>query len=135
MADQERETGIIIAIPNEYCDPDHSKNFNVVGAMGKRRRDGFEKASGSAVYGLDFKFPGTLYARIMSCPYANATIKSMDTSKAAALPGVRYVLRYDDEPPTNNNANDSYQSLSTAFAVVPSHGYFEGEPMGVAVCG
>jgi CO/xanthine dehydrogenase Mo-binding subunit len=33
-----------------------------------------------------------LYAKIKTSPYAHALIKSIDTSKAKALPGVRAVL-------------------------------------------
>jgi CO/xanthine dehydrogenase Mo-binding subunit len=121
MSDQERETGIIISHPNRECDPDYSKEFNIVGKESLRRKDGYEKASGKAVYSMDFVFPGTLYARILRCPYANAVIKSMDDSKAAAIPGVRYILRYDDPNPY------------VKALVVPAHGYFEGEPMGAII--
>ncbi len=109
-----------VARPNRECDPDYSKDFNVVGKSGVRRIDGYEKASGTAVYSLDFTFPGTLYARMLSCPHANASIKSMDTSKAEAYTGVRDVLRYDNPDPA-------------VAAIIPSQGYFEGKMMGVII--
>ncbi len=108
--------------PNRKCDPDYNKEFSVVGNTGYRRIDGWEKASGKAMFARDFSFPGTLYARILSCPYAHANIKSMDTSKAEAYPGVRKVVRYDD---TGN--------FFLSMWVLPSKGLFEGEPMGVAI--
>ena len=37
-----------------------------------------------------------LYAKVYRSPYAHARIKSMDSSKAEALPGVWAVIRYDD---------------------------------------
>jgi xanthine dehydrogenase molybdenum-binding subunit len=52
--------------------------------------------SGQAVYTRDVQHPGTLYAQILLSPYASARIKSIDTSKAAALIGLRDILRYDD---------------------------------------
>ena len=67
--------------------------------IGKRRVprvDGYEKASGSAVYTRDIYRPGMLYAKFLRSPHAHAKIKRLDTSKAEALQGVRAVLRYDD---------------------------------------
>ena len=63
-------------------------------AIGKRvrRKDGYEKASGYAIYTSDVQLPGMLYSKILACPYPHARIKSMDTEKAEALPGVRAVL-------------------------------------------
>ena len=72
------------------------ETFTVVGKRGVRRIDGQRKASGKAVYTRDINLPGMLHTRIFTSPYPNARIKSMDTEKAEALPGVRCVLRYDD---------------------------------------
>ncbi len=68
-------------------------------AIGKRRiyrKDGWEKASGKAPYTRDVTLPGMLYGKIMASPYGHAKITSMDTSAAEALPGVRYVMKYDE---------------------------------------
>ena len=56
------------------------------------RMNAIEKVTGSAEYVHDMKFPGMLYAKIKTSPYAHAIIKKIDTSKAAALPGVKAVL-------------------------------------------
>lgn len=56
------------------------------------RVDGIEKVTGEAMYVTDMKFPGMLYAKIKTSPYAHALIKSIDTRKARALPGVKAVL-------------------------------------------
>jgi len=62
--------------------------------------DAMEKALGKVQFfedvSLKGKFPGMIYCRIYASPYANATIKSMDSGKAEQLPGVFAVLRYDD---------------------------------------
>lgn len=62
--------------------------------------DAREKALGKVTYFDDLtlkgKFPGMIHCKILNSPYANATIKKMDTSKAEKLPGVYAVLRYDD---------------------------------------
>ena len=68
----------------------------IIGNVNINRKDG-EKASGRAIYAKDIYKPGMLYAKGLRSPYTHAKIKSMDTSKAEAYPGVRLVLRYDDE--------------------------------------
>jgi CO/xanthine dehydrogenase Mo-binding subunit len=68
-----------------------------VGKRGLGRRDGYDKASGKAMYSRDIYIPGMLYSKFVESPYPHARIKSMDTSAAEALPGVRAVIRYDDE--------------------------------------
>ena len=60
------------------------------------RQEAYEKASGKAVYTRDVAFPGILYAKILTSPYAHARIVRMDTGKAEVLPGVRDVLKYSD---------------------------------------
>lgn len=62
------------------------------------RHDGVEKVTGQAKYGADIKLTGMLYASMLRSPHAHANIKSIDTSKAEALPGVRAVLTNADLP-------------------------------------
>ena len=60
---------------------------------GKHSRiDGPSKATGKAKYSYDVNRPGMLHGVIIRSPYARARIKSIDTSAAAAMPGVRAVL-------------------------------------------
>jgi CO/xanthine dehydrogenase Mo-binding subunit len=62
--------------------------------VGKRlpRIDGYERVSGAAVYTADVLLPGMLYAAVLRCPHAHATVKSIDTSKAGKLPGVAAIV-------------------------------------------
>ena len=76
-----------------------AETFKYIGAKDNRRKEGYAKVSGQAVYTRDLTLPGMLYARVLASPYGHARIKSMDTTEAEALPGVRYVLRYDDTGP------------------------------------
>ncbi len=62
------------------------------------RHDGTDKVTGRARYGVDVRFPGMLYGRILRSPHAHAVIKSIDSSKAEALPGVRAVVTNADFP-------------------------------------
>ena len=54
--------------------------------------DGLDKLSGAARYTFDLSLPGMLHAKILRSPHAHARILSIDTARAAALPGVVCVL-------------------------------------------
>ncbi|MFQ5486558.1 MAG: hypothetical protein ACE5DO_14670, partial [Desulfobacterales bacterium] len=54
--------------------------------------DAFKKTTGEGIYTDDIKLPGMLIGKILRSPYPHARIKRIDTSKAAALPGVQVVL-------------------------------------------
>src|SRR4051812_17056062 len=58
--------------------------------------DAVERVTGKAEYTGDVKLPGMLYARLLRSPHPHARIRSIDTSKAAALPGVRAILTKDN---------------------------------------
>jgi xanthine dehydrogenase YagR molybdenum-binding subunit len=71
--------------------------------IGKRtpRLDGRLKVTGGAKYTADIRLPGMLYARMITAPHPHARIASLDTTAAAAYPGVRavHVLdRFDKDP-------------------------------------
>ena len=50
------------------------------------------------MYGADFATAGTLVRQVLRSPHAHARIRSIDTSKAAALPGVKAVVTSADFP-------------------------------------
>jgi CO/xanthine dehydrogenase Mo-binding subunit len=60
------------------------------------RPDGVDKVTGRARFGADFSLPGQLVGRVLRSPHAHARILSIDTSKAAALPGVKAIVTRDD---------------------------------------
>lgn len=62
------------------------------------RADAREKVAGRAVYAADMVKPGMLYGRILRSPHAHARIVHVDTTRAAALPGVRAVITGQDFP-------------------------------------
>src|SRR5882672_404602 len=62
------------------------------------RPDGVPKVTGRAMYGADLAMAGALVGRILRSPHAHARIRSIDTSKAAALPGVKAVVTAADFP-------------------------------------
>ena len=74
-----------------------SREFKVLGTC-PIRHDGLEKVTGQARYGADINLPGMLHAKILRSPHAHAHIKSIDTSPALALAGVKAVATSADLP-------------------------------------
>ncbi len=73
------------------------RGFKVIGTR-PIRHDGLERVTGKARYGADISFPGLLHAKILRSPHAHARIKSIDASRALALPGVKAVVTSADLP-------------------------------------
>ncbi len=76
------------------------KGFKWVGTR-PVRPDGVPKVTGRAQYGADARWPGALVGRVLRSPHAHARIVSIDTSRAAALRGVRAVVTSADFPEQN----------------------------------
>jgi len=66
------------------------------------RPDGADKVTGRARFGADFNLPGQLIGKVLRSPHPHATIVSIDTSKAEALPGVKAVVTSKDFPEQAN---------------------------------
>ena len=107
--------------------------FNVVG---KRpvRPDGVDKVTGRARYGDDTNLTGTLRAKVLRSPHAHARIKSIDTSKAEAFPGVRAVVTAKDLPlasQTKEQLGGEYTALKFAsdHMMASDKALFKGHPV------
>jgi CO/xanthine dehydrogenase Mo-binding subunit len=66
------------------------------------RPDGADKVTGRAKFSADGNMPGMLVGKILRSPHAHAKIKSIDTSKAAKLAGVKAVVIGKDFPTPPN---------------------------------
>ena len=62
------------------------------------KHDGPDKVTGRAKFGADLVLPGMLHGKILRSPHAHAVLKSIDVSKAEAMPGVKAVVTRDDFP-------------------------------------
>jgi isoquinoline 1-oxidoreductase beta subunit len=71
------------------------KDFKIVGKATKRL-DTPSKVNGTAIYGIDVKLPGMVYASLAQCPVIGGTVKSFDGTKARAMPGVLNVVQIPD---------------------------------------
>ncbi len=62
------------------------------------RHDGLEKVTGRARFAADLNLPGQLHGVVVRSIHAHARIVSVDTSQAAAMPGVKAVVTGADFP-------------------------------------
>ena len=60
------------------------------------RPDGADKVTGRAAFAADTAMPGMIWGKVKRSPHPHARIKSIDTSKAEALPGVMAVVTARD---------------------------------------
>src|SRR6202011_492286 len=60
------------------------------------RPDGADKVTGRAAFAADTNMPGMIWGKVLRSPHPHARIKSIDTSKALALPGVKAVVTARD---------------------------------------
>lgn len=83
------------------------KDFSFIGKP-MRRVDIPGKVDGSAIFGIDVRLPGMLFAMIARCPHFGGRVSACDDSAAKATPGVRAVfpvpaIGYVQEIGTNLN--------------------------------
>src|SRR6201991_3850724 len=60
------------------------------------RPDGADKVTGRAAFAADTNMPGMIWGKVKRSPHPHARIRSIDTSKAEALPGVKAVVTARD---------------------------------------
>ena len=82
-----------------------NQEYNVVGTR-PVRPDGADKVTGKAHYSADISLPGLLYGKVLRSPHAHARIKAIDTSRAAAYPGVRAVITAADLQKPSGRASE-----------------------------
>ena len=106
------------------------KDFRVVGKPNLPGVLSWSQATGVAKFGIDYVVPGMLHAKFFRSPYANARIKSLDATKARAIPGVVDIVTWEDEDMKN---------LGGGGRMGPSQGFLsnladqEGAEVGVIV--
>lgn len=66
------------------------------------RKDARAKVLGEARYTEDLSLPGMIYGKVLRSPHPHARIRSINTSRARACPGVVAVLTAQDIPGANS---------------------------------
>jgi 4-hydroxybenzoyl-CoA reductase subunit alpha len=75
----------------------NGKQLRVIG-VARRRVDARAKVTGQTRYADDISLPRMAHCKLLRSPHAHARIKRIDTSRAAAHPGVYLVLTGKDVP-------------------------------------
>jgi len=92
------------------------------------RYDAEPKVRGDAVYGVDFELAGTLYAALVRSTVAAGRVVGIDTTAAAALPGVRAIVTAEQAPNTRSGLALDDQPLFASNTI-----HYEGEPVAAVV--
>src|SRR5579872_1820791 len=101
-----------------------AQEYTVVGTR-PIRHDGADKVTGRALYGADFQMTGLLHGAILRSPHAHARIRSIDTSKARALEGVKAVITaadFEDGPDRMVDLGEGDTRLSYIRGNILAHG-------------
>jgi isoquinoline 1-oxidoreductase beta subunit len=91
------------------------RDFKLIGKP-VARQDLADKVNGQAVFGIDVRQPGMLYATLRQCPVFGAKVKTFDASAAKAMRGVKDVFQIGDD--TVAVVADSHWRASQALAAV-----------------
>jgi len=104
-------------------DDSNKRDFKIVGTR-PLRPDGVDKVTGRALYGADLSAPGMLVGKILRSPHAHARIRSIDTSAARALDGVKAVVTAEDFDPVGDDFTQDIldNCLARGKALYDGHG-------------
>ncbi len=80
------------------------------------------KSEGTFPYAADLWAEGLLWASVLRSPHPHARILSIDTSAAAAMPGVRAVVTHEDVPGDSNYGRRVVDRPVFASELVRHHG-------------
>ncbi len=109
----------------------------LVGQAIKRREDP-QLITGQGSFLDDIKLPGMTHACVLRSPYAHAKIKSIDTSKAKAHPGVVAVFTGDDMLDLNPlpcawQAGRVKNNVNTPRVLAVGEVHFAGDPVALVI--
>ena len=77
------------------------------------RIDGHAKTTGAARYSAEYDYPDLVHAALVCSTVARGRVTGIDTSAAAALPGVLAVLTHDNSPTMKPPQRQSPLNLAT----------------------
>jgi len=89
------------------------------------------KVMGRSKYAEDFRAPGMLFTKLLLSPMPHARVKSIDTSAAMAMPGVKAILTVDDLPKPQAGAalGENLTASTLSERGLTNEPMYEGEPI------
>ncbi len=94
--------------------------------------DLYAKVTGKAKYAEDYRADGMLFCKLALSPMPHARVRSIDASKALAMPGVKAILTADDLPAPANSINDAGTVILAnprGFLALTNEPLFQGQPI------
>jgi CO/xanthine dehydrogenase Mo-binding subunit len=90
------------------------------------------KVTGQAKYAEDYRADGMLFCKLLLSPMPHARVRSIDTSAALAMPGVKAILTADELPPPANSINDNGTVILAnprGYQALTNEPLFQGQPI------
>jgi xanthine dehydrogenase molybdenum-binding subunit len=90
------------------------------------------KVTGRSKYAEDFRAEGMLFAKLLLSPFPHARVRSIDTSAALALPGVRAILTADEVPGPRDQVSDAGALIKAnprSEKALTNEPLYQGEPV------
>jgi isoquinoline 1-oxidoreductase beta subunit len=103
-----------ISIASDALHLTPSSQFKLIGTSAARR-DSPSKVDGSAVFGIDARPPGLVYAAVTMAPALGATVTKVDAAAVAALPGVLQVVDFSHALPKHSGAGAGVAVVASTF--------------------
>ena len=91
-----------------------NEEFDTVGSR-PIRPDGLDKVTGRARYSADIHLPGMQHGKVLRSPHAHARIRSIDATRALALPGVKAVVTAADMPEVSAEFTDQAEGAMVNY--------------------
>ncbi|MTV38732.1 xanthine dehydrogenase family protein molybdopterin-binding subunit [Duganella radicis] len=90
------------------------QEFKLIGRP-QPRRDTPSKVNGTAIFGIDARPPGMLYAAVRMSPVVGGTVASVDSAAALKMPGVIKVVNYDGALPEHAGAGAGVAVIAKSY--------------------
>jgi CO/xanthine dehydrogenase Mo-binding subunit len=90
------------------------------------------KVTGRSKYAEDFRAEGMLFAKLLLSPFPHARVRSIDSSAALALPGVRAILTADEVPGPKDQVSDAgvlIRANPRSEKALTNEPLYQGEPV------
>jgi CO/xanthine dehydrogenase Mo-binding subunit len=90
------------------------------------------KVTGRAKYAEDFRKDGMLFAKLLLSPFPHARVRSIDTSAATAMPGVKAILTADELPAPADTVTDLGETIRAnpkSERALTNEPVYAGEPV------
>ena len=90
------------------------------------------KVTGQAKYAEDFRADGMLFVKLLLSPLPHGRVRSIDTSRALALPGVKGILTADELPAPADIVTDLGQRIpanTKGERALTNEPVYQGEPV------